>query len=216
MFSPNPSRSSTYDYLFKLLIVGDSNTGKSSLLLRFCDDTFTPSFITTIGIDYKIKTIELDGKKIKLQIWDTAGQERFQNVTRAYYRSAMGVLVTYDVTDIKTFNNIDNWMRQIEKNTNGDLCRMLIGNKCDLLEEKHVSKEQGQRLADTYNIKFLETSAKSDIAVEEAFLTLAKEIKVRLIDSLDNDIKEKETVAAISLNSVGAAASKVMKNSCNC
>eukprot|EP01097_Dermamoeba_algensis_P006746 TRINITY_DN420_c0_g1_i4.p1 TRINITY_DN420_c0_g1~~TRINITY_DN420_c0_g1_i4.p1 ORF type:complete len:135 (-),score=16.19 TRINITY_DN420_c0_g1_i4:474-878(-) len=95
-----------YDYLIKLLLIGDSGVGKSCLLLRFSDDSFTPSFITTIGIDFKIRTIELDGKKIKLQIWDTAGQERFRTITTAYYRGAMGILLVYDVTDEKSFGSI--------------------------------------------------------------------------------------------------------------
>jgi Ras-related protein Rab-8A len=95
-----------YDFLIKLLLIGDSGVGKSCLLLRFCDDAWTPSFITTIGIDFKIRTIELDGKRIKLQIWDTAGQERFRTITTAYYRGAMGILLVYDVTDERSFNSM--------------------------------------------------------------------------------------------------------------
>ncbi|KAJ7159423.1 P-loop containing nucleoside triphosphate hydrolase protein [Mycena filopes] len=95
-----------YDFLIKLLLIGDSGVGKSCLLLRFCDDAWTPSFITTIGIDFKIRTIELDGRRIKLQIWDTAGQERFRTITTAYYRGAMGILLVYDVTDERSFNSL--------------------------------------------------------------------------------------------------------------
>ncbi len=102
---PNPH----YDFLIKLLLIGDSGVGKSCLLLRFCDDAWTPSFITTIGIDFKIRTIELDGKRIKLQIWDTAGQERFRTITTAYYRGAMGILLVFDVTDQKSFENVRTW-----------------------------------------------------------------------------------------------------------
>lgn len=95
----------SYDLLVKLLLIGDSGVGKSCLLLRFCDDQFTPSFITTIGIDFKIRTLELDGQKVKLQVWDTAGQERFKTITTAYYRGAMGILVVYDVCDLKSFES---------------------------------------------------------------------------------------------------------------
>eukprot|EP00882_Tetradesmus_deserticola_P014232 GHRQ01015128.1.p1 GENE.GHRQ01015128.1~~GHRQ01015128.1.p1 ORF type:complete len:174 (+),score=46.42 GHRQ01015128.1:332-853(+) len=110
-----------YDYLIKLLLIGDSGVGKSCLLLRFSEDSFTPSFITTIGIDFKIKKIFLDNKWVKLQIWDTAGQERFRTITSAYYRGAMGILLVYDVTDEASFNNIRNWMRNIEQHASDNV-----------------------------------------------------------------------------------------------
>jgi len=177
------SKSAAYDYLIKLLLIGDSGVGKSCLLLRFSDDSFTPSFITTIGIDFKIRTIELDGKRIKLQIWDTAGQERFRTITTAYYRGAMGILLVYDVTDERSFKNIRNWFSNIEQHASEGVNKILIGNKCDWVEKKAITKEQGQALADEFGIKFLETSAKANINVEEAFFTLARDIKKRLIDT---------------------------------
>jgi len=109
------ARQPAYDYLIKLLMIGDSGVGKSCLLLRFSDDSFTTSFITTIGIDFKIKAVEIDGKRVKLQIWDTAGQERFRTITTAYYRGAMGILLVYDITDEQSFLNIRNWIRNIEQ-----------------------------------------------------------------------------------------------------
>jgi len=177
------SKSAAYDYLIKLLLIGDSGVGKSCLLLRFSDDSFTPSFITTIGIDFKIRTIELDGKKIKLQIWDPAGQERFRTITTAYYRGAMGILLVYDVTDDKSFANIKNWIRNIEQHATENVNKILIGNKCDLVDKKVIDTTRGKNLADEIGIKFLETSAKNSINVEEAFLTLARDIKSRLIDT---------------------------------
>lgn len=177
------SKQQAYDYLIKLLLIGDSGVGKSCLLLRFSDDSFTPSFITTIGIDFKIRTIELEGKRIKLQIWDTAGQERFRTITTAYYRGAMGILLVYDVTDEKSFSNIRNWIRNIEQHATENVNKMLVGNKCDMADKRVVEAERGKALADEYSIKFMETSAKSSINVEEAFITLAKDIKKRLIDS---------------------------------
>jgi len=180
--SPASNKPPAYDYLIKLLLIGDSGVGKSCLLLRFAEDSYTPSFITTIGIDFKIRTIELDGKKIKLQIWDTAGQERFRTITTAYYRGAMGILLVYDVTDEKTFNNIRNWIRNIEKHATESVNKILIGNKCDMVDKKVIDAERGKALADEFGIKFVETSAKNSINVEEAFITLAKAIKERLID----------------------------------
>jgi Ras-related protein Rab-8A len=179
------SKNAQYDYLIKLLLIGDSGVGKSCLLLRFSDDTFTTNFITTIGIDFKIRTIELDGKRVKLQIWDTAGQERFRTITTAYYRGAMGILLTYDVTDEQSFQNIRNWMKNIEEHAAENVNKILIGNKCDLVEKKVVDTQRGQQLADSYNIKFLETSAKNNLNVEEAFFSIARDIKARLIDAND-------------------------------
>ncbi|KAI9301487.1 GTP-binding protein ypt2 [Cunninghamella echinulata] len=157
--------------------------GKSCLLLRFSDDSFTPSFITTIGIDFKIRTIELDGKRIKLQIWDTAGQERFRTITTAYYRGAMGILLVYDVTDERSFGNVRNWFSNIEQHANEGVNKILIGNKCDMEDKRVVTKEQGETLANELGIQFMETSAKANIGVEEAFFDLARDIKKRLIDT---------------------------------
>uniref|UniRef100_A0A7N9DFX5 small monomeric GTPase n=1 Tax=Macaca fascicularis TaxID=9541 RepID=A0A7N9DFX5_MACFA len=111
----------TYDYLFKLLLIGDSGVGKTCVLFRFSEDAFNSTFISTIGIDFKIRTIELDGKRIKLQIWDTAGQERFRTITTAYYRGAMGIMLVYDITNEKSFDNIRNWIRNIEERTHSVL-----------------------------------------------------------------------------------------------
>uniref|UniRef100_A0A8K9ULY8 small monomeric GTPase n=1 Tax=Oncorhynchus mykiss TaxID=8022 RepID=A0A8K9ULY8_ONCMY len=157
----------TYDYLFKLLLIGDSGVGKTCLLFRFSEDAFNTTFISTIGIDFKIRTIELDGKKIKLQIWDTAGQERFRTITTAYYRGAMGIMLVYDITNEKSFENIKNWIRNIEEHASSDVERMILGNKCDMNDKRQVSKERGEKLAIDYGIKFLETSAKSSLNVEE-------------------------------------------------
>ncbi|KAL5535094.1 SEC4 [Sanghuangporus sanghuang] len=176
-----------YDFLIKLLLIGDSGVGKSCLLTRFCDDTWTPSFITTIGIDFKIRTIELDGKRIKLQIWDTAGQERFRTITTAYYRGAMGILLVYDVTDQKSFDNIDTWFSNVEQHASEGVDKILVGNKSDWEEKRVVTMEMGIQKARELGIDFIETSAKENKEVERAFFSLAGAIKTRLIDSQVNE-----------------------------
>ncbi|WFD19488.1 GTP-binding protein [Malassezia caprae] len=179
-----------YDLLVKLLLIGDSGVGKSCLLLRFCDDAWTPSFITTIGIDFKIRTIEVDGKRIKLQIWDTAGQERFRTITTAYYRGSMGILLVFDVTDEKSFQNIRNWYQDVQQHASEGACKILVGNKCDWEEKRvrifyshqAVTKEQGEQLAEELGMQYIETSAKANTNVDEAFFKLAQQVKDHLVD----------------------------------
>jgi len=176
-----------YDYLIKLLLIGDSGVGKSCLLCRYSEDIFNNKFITTIGIDFKIRTIELDGKKIKLQIWDTAGQERFRTITQAYYRGAMGILLVYDVTDEKSFSNIRSWMRNIEQHANTEVVKVLLGNKCDMKQKRTVKQEDGEELAKEYGIEFFETSAKDKINVDQAFTRMAKLIKDKRRDEVNEN-----------------------------
>ncbi|KAH9842835.1 GTP-binding protein ypt1 [Rhodofomes roseus] len=171
---------SEYDYLFKLLLIGDSGVGKSCLLLRFADDTYTESYISTIGVDFKIRTIELEGKTVKLQIWDTAGQERFRTITSSYYRGAHGIIVVYDVTDNDTFTNVKQWLQEIDRYASEGVNKLLVGNKSDLTSKKVVEYSAAKEFADQLNIPFLETSAKNATNVEQAFLTMAKQIKDRM------------------------------------
>ncbi|KAH7950765.1 hypothetical protein HPB52_001424 [Rhipicephalus sanguineus] len=135
--------------------------------------------LVVLSIDFKIRIIEIDGKKIKLQIWDTAGQERFRTITTAYYRGAMGIMLVYDVTKEATFENIKTWIRNTDE-ASADVEKMILGNKCDMNELRQVSKERGEKLAIEHNIKFMETSAVSSINVEEAFYTLARDIKEKM------------------------------------
>jgi len=171
---------SEYDYLFKLLLIGDSGVGKSCLLLRFADDTYTESYISTIGVDFKIRTIQLEGKTIKLQIWDTAGQERFRTITSSYYRGAHGIIVVYDVTEMESFNNVKQWLHEIDRYATEGVNKLLVGNKSDLVSKKQVDAAQAKELADSLQIPFLETSAKSYTIVEQAFMTMDSEIKKRM------------------------------------
>mmetsp|Transcript_43316 Transcript_43316/g.60163 ORF Transcript_43316/g.60163 Transcript_43316/m.60163 type:complete len:203 (+) Transcript_43316:176-784(+) len=174
---PPGDPASDYDDLFKLLIIGDSGVGKSCLLLRFSDNIFTDNFISTIGVDFKISTIDVDGNKVKLQIWDTAGQERFRTITSSYYRGAHGIIVVYDVTVKKTFDNITKWLKEIETFAGQNVQKLLVGNKCDLEDQRVITAEEGQALANELGIPFVETSAKSRSNVTTAFETMARNIK---------------------------------------
>lgn len=176
----------SYDYLMKLIIIGDSGVGKTCLLTRFADDKFTPSHISTIGIDFVIKMMKVEDITVKLQIWDTAGQDRFRTITQSYYKNAMGVILVYDCTNENTFNNVRNWMKQLETHANPDVIRVLVGNKSDSSNIK-VNAASGQALADEFGIKFFETSAKDKLNVEETFEHLVKEIMSKTKPTVNED-----------------------------
>eukprot|EP01029_Cantina_marsupialis_P027993 TRINITY_DN774281_c0_g1_i1.p1 TRINITY_DN774281_c0_g1~~TRINITY_DN774281_c0_g1_i1.p1 ORF type:complete len:202 (+),score=52.48 TRINITY_DN774281_c0_g1_i1:76-681(+) len=173
-----------YDHLFKLLLIGDSAVGKSCLLVRFAEDTYTENFISTIGVDFKIRTLELDDKVVKLQIWDTAGQDRFKTITSSYYRGANGIIIVYDITDAESFANVKQWLQEIDRYACRDVCKLLVGNKNDLEEKRAVSKEEAQEFADSLGIPFLETSAKKSTNVRNAFITMASEIKEKSANTI--------------------------------
>ena len=163
-----------YDYLFKLLIVGDSGVGKTNLLLRFTDDSFT-SHLITIGIDFKIKIVNIENTLIKLQIWDTAGVERFRTITRTYYKGAHGIILVYDASYQSSFKNIHNWIKEIEENVQPNVPKILVATKCDKPDRK-VTEEEGKKLACDFGMPFFETSAKINQNVYEIFIYLANEI----------------------------------------
>ncbi|KAA8585564.1 hypothetical protein FQN60_004258 [Etheostoma spectabile] len=155
-----------YNHLFKLLIIGDSSVGKSSLLLRFADNSFSGSYITTIGVDFKIRTVDIDGERVKLQIWDTAGQERFRTITSTYYRNTHGVIIVYDVTNPESFVNVKRWLNEISQNCD-NVCKILVGNKNDDPARKRVDTQDAVRFGESMGVRVFETSAKENINVEE-------------------------------------------------
>ena len=196
MYSNNPNSDQDYEFIFKVPLLGNSNVGKSSLFLRFVDDIWNDTFVPTIGVDFKIKTFNIDSKKIKMQIWDTAGQERFKNIIASYYRGAHGILLLYDVTDKDSFKNLSNWLIEIEKNASKNVLKVLIGNKSDLEDKRVVSFNQGKEFADTYGLKFIETSAKKNLNVNEAFETLGREL---MIASADKKVTKQKDTKKISV-----------------
>ena len=195
MYSSNPNSDQDYEFIFKVLLLGNSNVGKSSLFLRFVDDIWNDTFVPTIGVDFKIKTFNIDSKKIKMQIWDTAGQERFKNIIASYYRGAHGILLLYDVTDKDSFKNLSNWLIEIEKNASKNVLKVLIGNKCDLEDKRVVTFNQGKEFADTYGLKFIETSAKKNLNVNEAFETLGRELMIASVDKKVNKTKDTKKIS---------------------
>ena len=176
LYIPNNSLSHyKYDYIFKLLIIGESGVGKKEFLLRFTDDSFIDNNLITIGIDFKIKVINIENKLIKLQIWDTAGQERFRTITKTYYKGSHGIILIYDVTDKNSLINIRNWNKQIEENASKDICKVLVGNKCED-PDRVVTEEEGKRLANEINAIFFETFVRTNKNVYEVFYSLTAEI----------------------------------------
>ncbi len=186
-----------YDYLLKLLLIGNSGVGKSCILLRFIDDSFDEQSNSTIGVDFKIRTVEVDSKVYKLQIWDTAGQERFRTITSSYYRGAHGVIIVYDVTNQQSFNDVKTWMTEVDryKNASQTTVKILVGNKSDLVAKRVVPYNVGKEFADENGLTFLETSSKGGDNIERVFLGIANEIAQQI-----NLIKEqaKPTIQLIN------------------
>ena len=166
------------DYnLYKILVLGDTSVGKSCLLLRFCDNSFQEAHLTTIGLDFRLKTINLkDDRKVKIQIWDTAGEDRFRSITRNYYKGAKGILLIFDVTNKETFTHVRDWIERIHEESPEGITICLVGNKIDMNESRVISNEEGKKIADEFKIPYFETSAKSNIGVEEVFTYLVKEV----------------------------------------
>ncbi|XP_053376495.1 uncharacterized protein LOC123535278 [Mercenaria mercenaria] len=166
----------SYDHLFKILLIGDSGVDKTQILFAFTEGEYTSKFVSTIGIDFRIKHIELAGKRIKLQIWDTAGQDRFRTVTTAYYRAATGIMLVYDITNDRSFRHIEDWLRQVKEYAEARTQIILIGNKLDLNSKRQVREEEGKKLASANGIKFIEVSSKERINIDKAFITLTEDM----------------------------------------
>ena len=169
---------SGYEYICKVLLVGNTNVGKTSLLLRLADDTFDEQNRSSIGVDFRTRNYQLNGETIKVQMWDTAGQERFRSITRAYYRGATGIILLYDITNRESFEHIREWIRDVNANAPPNACRVLVANKSDLVNSSRaVTEEEGAALGREYGIPFKEISVKDAVNVEELFVSLVTSMR---------------------------------------
>ncbi|KAL3506548.1 hypothetical protein ACH5RR_031930 [Cinchona calisaya] len=198
------------EYLFKIVIIGDSAVGKSNLLSRYARNEFNPHSKATIGVEFQTRSLEIDGKEVKAQIWDTAGQERFRAVTSAYYRGAFGALLVYDISRKDTFQNVAKWLEELNAHADTIVTRMLVGNKCDLESIREVSVEEGKSLAEEQEFFFIETSALDSTNVKQAFEIVIREIYSNVSRKVLNpDLSKAElSVNRVSLANDGAKGSK--------
>lgn len=170
----------TYDYLFKFIIIGDSNVGKSSLMLRFAENKYNPTYISTVGVEFRVKTIMINGIRIKIQIWDTAGQEKFKSLTKSYYRGAHGVIIMYDITNYKSFVDMVEWVKDVNTNINGETPIIIVGNKVDLDQCRTVGYREGEDEAIKLNADFVEISVKDNKGVNKVFEKISQRVMEKL------------------------------------
>lgn len=196
----NSTTDQHFDYMFKILIIGNSSVGKTSFLFRYADDSFTSAFVSTVGIDFKVKTVIRREKRMKLQIWDTAGQERYRTITTAYYRGAMGFILMYDVTNEDSFSSVQDWVTQIKTYSWDNAQVILVGNKSDMHAERVVTYDRGKQLADQLGLEFFETSAKENINVKDVFERLVDIICDKMADNADQPIPNMNRGARLTDN----------------
>nr|CAH0105354.1 unnamed protein product [Daphnia galeata] len=204
----NSSSDESFDFLFKIVVIGDCGIGKTSLVQRFKSGVFTERYTNTIGVDFAMKTVVIEGKQVKLQIWDTAGQERFRTITQSYYRSANGVLLVYDITKRSSFLSLQKWMEEIRRFTANNISWVLIGNKCDMDSLREVEQVEALAMAELIPeiVLVLETSAKDNTNVEQAFVELATELKRKQCGLGIHDPEQQDIF--LNLNSTGILKSK--------
>eukprot|EP00698_Gefionella_okellyi_P018166 TRINITY_DN5419_c0_g1_i1.p1 TRINITY_DN5419_c0_g1~~TRINITY_DN5419_c0_g1_i1.p1 ORF type:complete len:217 (-),score=47.64 TRINITY_DN5419_c0_g1_i1:185-835(-) len=170
------SKDDEYDYLFKVVLIGDSGVGKSNLLSRFTRNEFNLESKSTIGVEFATRSVQCSGKTIKAQIWDTAGQERYRAITSAYYRGAVGALLVYDISKHLTYENVEKWLKELRDHADSNIVIMLVGNKSDLRHLRAVPSEEARAFAEKHGLSFIETSALDSTNVEAAFQTILTEI----------------------------------------
>ena len=200
------SESNNYELLYKIIIIGDTCVGKSNILSRYLKDEFREDSKSTVGVELGTKFLKVKDVGIKIQIWDTAGQERYKSITSSYYKGSHGCFIVYDITNESSFENVDKWYQQAQKEASKDVSIILVGNKCDLEEQRKVSKEKGEEKAKQFNIPFFETSALSKIKIDDIFNEMVNNIFERTGGPKNDDDDDIEIInendnKAISLNS---------------
>ncbi|XP_043708038.1 ras-related protein RABA5c-like [Telopea speciosissima] len=206
------------EYLFKIVIIGDSAVGKSNLLSRYARNEFSMHTKATIGVEFQTQSVDIDGKEVKAQIWDTAGQERFRAVTSAYYRGAVGALIVYDISRRTTFESVSRWLDELNTHSDTTVARMLVGNKCDLENIRDVNVEEGKSLAEAEGLFFMETSALDSTNVIKAFEMVIREIYNNVSRKVLNSdtYKAELSVNRVSLVNNGADGSKQSESMFSC
>jgi Ras-related protein Rab-1A len=187
------SKSKQFDYTFKIVMIGDSGVGKSCILLRFADDKFNENFYATIGVDFRFKNVMVDDKSVKLQIWDTAGQERFKTITSAYYRGADGIIIVYDITDRNSFAHIKDWLDDVNKYTDDNPLKIIVGNKIDLIKDKQINNNDMKTMTAQTGIEIIECSAKDSIKINDLMEIMTK----KLIEKKKKEGNKKKTKSMI-------------------
>ena len=188
MSDNNPSFNS-YDMIFKIVLIGDTSVGKTNMLSRYISNEYNPNSQSTIGVELSTKNYIFDNNEVKVQIWDTAGQEKYRSITSSYYKGAQGCLLVYDITRKETFDNIDKWFSELKNSSNSDITAILIGNKCDLSNERKVTTEEAQKKAKLLNMAFMETSALDGSNIDKAFSELVSNVYQKNKQNFNNEIK---------------------------
>ena len=207
-----------YDYLFKVVVIGDSGVGKSNLLSRFTRNEFNLESKSTIGVEFATRTVSMEGKTIKAQIWDTAGQERYRAITSAYYRGAVGALLVYDISKKLTFENVERWLKELRTHADPSIVVMLVGNKCDLKHLQAVLTDDAKSFAEQNNLAFIETSALDATNVDLAFETILIEIyrivTRKTLEAGGDGARPPDSTQKIVLNKDSAAGGKKKGGCC--
>ena len=202
-----------YDFLFKLILIGDSSVGKSNILLKYLKGEFNPNSKATVGVEFGTKNVSINNKKIKIQIWDTAGQERYRSITSAYYKGAKGAFIVYDITRKGTFDNIEKWITDLKTNGDQNIAIVIIGNKSDLDDKREITKEEGLKKSEEFKTAFMETSALNGDNIDKAFEEIIQQIYQSNCYNIEQD-KDVEIDKGVNLNEEKGEKDKQKKSCC--